>query len=209
MLLLLVLLLLLLLLSPHAVVVACVSLVGLLCPEPITDGDDTLHLRTFGDLIVRKDMTAAEVKALIASKYSDAGAPDASLMRLRELTGQAVKPSSVKLGKVFVDGKTLAANFKPAVLNDGKQVAVQVTSEPEVVKETDILVSLRRWHPEEQRLAVAVDRCLDGSATMEVLLTQLATGNGIDMEHLRVAKPWTWQLKNADELARLKWKEVS
>ena len=107
-----------------------------------------------------------------------------------------------------MDTASIAATAKPAKLTDGRFVAIQVLAAPEVVADGDMLVLVRQWLPQCGALAPGPELCLPKSATVRSLFdaVERIVGDAIPRSALRLVKPWGWQLKQVDELPKLKWK---
>jgi hypothetical protein len=125
--------------------------------------------------------------------------PSPAYLRLRE------KPlNASKLGRVLVDDRSLLESYGGR-LNDGKELAVQVTAHPEVAAEGDMLLTAVRWQPRDGSLAVAEEAVFSASATLRQRfgLAADAVAGG-----LRLGKPWAWQLADPANMWQLKWVEV-
>lgn len=151
---------------------------------------------TLGEIVVTADTVMPDVKAAIASQFAAAGAPPADLIRIRDR-------SNNKLTTVYVDTGTFGDNIRRLV--DGKEIVVQRTAVPETFTDSHILLQLRQWQPAEYVLGRASERALMKDMTVKEVKEMLAEESGIPSEHIGLVKPWSWQLKDVDNIPKLKW----
>lgn len=71
--------------------------------------------------------------------------------------------------QVFVDDGTIAGMAKPANLTDNRIVAVQRLLMPEVVREGDLMVTVRQWHPSTPIVGPGQELCFPKSTTLREL----------------------------------------
>jgi ubiquitin C-terminal hydrolase len=86
------------------------------------------------------------------------------LIRLRER-------SSERLCKAMIDSEIL----KSFTLYDRKQIAVQVLSEPEEAKASDLIVLVRRWFPETWELSEPIELFFDKYSSVHAFFVKLST----------------------------------
>jgi hypothetical protein len=168
------------------------------------DSGAQLKQQLFDWLRVHPGLQAAQ--AADAEGLVPALPPSPAYLRLRE------KPlNASKLGRVLVDDRTLLESYGGR-LNDGKELAVQVTAHPEVAAEGDMLLTAVRWQPRDGSLAVAEEAVFSASSTLRQVAATLAQRFGLAADvvagGLRLGFPWAWQLADPANMWQLKWLEV-
>jgi len=109
----------------------------------------------------------------------------------------------VKMGKILFNSKTLKASV--TALRDGTHVIIQQLSSPETLSENQIILNLQRWFPEKQALAESHEVIVHREGNIGGLKLDVADKFNIPREHVCVAKPYNYQLKNQEQLASLNW----
>jgi hypothetical protein len=149
-------------------------------------------------------------------------------MRLRER-------SQRRLTTIYLDAKTLKQNSPAAA--DFKDIVIQRTLSAETLTAEHLLLYVRRWDPKEQKIGAPTEVAVLKSSTMAALRAQLGAAFGIDAApsssaggavesasasgssgqepasapdatHLRVCKPFAYQLKDAACIPALDWTQT-
>jgi len=150
---------------------------------------------------VPQDIPILDIRKLVDQEPQVANRhlPGLSYLRLRGQHGK-------KAGPILFDSSTL----KEAIptLTDHQTIAVQILDRPEFVRPNQVLVQVQRWYPSTQELQEkGEDIVLPEGSNILTLKKHLALHQQhILEEHITLAKPYSYQLKNKNTLSSLlKW----
>jgi len=90
-------------------------------------------------------------------------------------------------------------------MSDHQMIAVQILDKPEFLKPHQVLVQLQRWYPSKQELQEkGEDLILPEGSNVLALKKQIALHqNEILDQHIAIARPFSYQLKNKNTLSSL------
>mmetsp|Transcript_38165 Transcript_38165/g.65932 ORF Transcript_38165/g.65932 Transcript_38165/m.65932 type:complete len:423 (+) Transcript_38165:132-1400(+) len=185
------------------------------CPE--LDGE----VVPLGPFVLNEAMSIPDVKAALHAQFGEShGVPPPERMRLRtaQTTGVMTK---VKLGAVMTDDSILAEVFGTKIA-DGKMIAIQITSGPEVFTSEHMLLRARHWSPVSKVLSEVEEvGVLRTGAIADLRAALLASVNdkklasplegaeeplsAAEPEDVYVVKPFAYLLKDLTNLPTLKW----
>jgi len=147
---------------------------------------------------VSSEIPTSDIRKIVFQlpSLSNQNVPDITHLRLR---GQHAK----KAGPVLFDGVTLKQALPH--LSDHQTIAIQILDKPEFLKPQQILIHLQRWYPSKQELQeVGEDLVLPEGSNILALKKQISLHQTeIIEQHLAVARPFSYQLKNKNTLSSL------
>ena len=197
--------------------------------DAATQGDDSEGGRPLThrcDVVARKDMSLDDFKKAVSDALQSAsdvstdmkagdgddGDDASSWVIPPEYMRVGEKGSGNRVATIYIDTRSLLENAGRLGLVDGKELVVQRTQTQEVLTEDSVLLFVRRWHPVKYTLSAPQEMVAERSGSVNDLCALLITRdddeeNKINIDDIKITKPWLWQLKDYDNVPKMTWRD--